>query len=362
MNTRSLILLFSAALLLPQAAAAERRIDNALLVGWDGAMRQRVVELLKAGELPNLSRLIAAGGMTDTMVTTGATETKSGWAEILTGRSADGLGIEDNLAYRPIPEGLTVFALLKKRIPGIKTVFLAGKENNVSFRGPHEICINCATRQPPDFRKTRYWDRETILPETRTFGNLPRRWVKREGETFFHAVADLDIHANALNKADNVGKEALAALERCRGSRFFAFFQFEEPDEQGHLYAEGSPEYLDGIRAADRWLGRLLEKLESLGVRKKTAVFVVSDHGFNPGRRGHSLSSQSLTVRGDETVLPDVKISHSPAADTFLAADMARPLRRGDRKDVTPTILDALGIPPAGIEPPLDGRSLFATP
>lgn len=359
MTTVLKTLLFCAALGLAQRAAAA---ENALLVGWDGAMRQQVAALLKAGELPNLSRLIAAGGMTDTMVTTGATETKSGWAEILTGRSADGLGIEDNEAYRPIPKGLTVFALLKKRVPGIKTVFLAGKENNVSFRGPHEICINCATRQPPDFRKTRYWDRETILPETRTFGNLPRRWVRREGETFFHAVADLDIHANALKGADNVGKEALAALERCRGSRFFAFVQFEEPDEQGHLYAEGSPEYLDAIRAADRWLGRLIKKLGSLGVRQKTAVFVVSDHGFNLGKRGHSLSSQSLNVPGQELALPKGTDSHSPAADTFLATDVARPLRQGDRKDVAPTILDALGIPPAELEPPLDGRSLFAAP
>jgi len=322
----------------PAALRSSRTVENAVLIGWDGANRPEVRDLLAAGELPNLSRLVAAGAMTDTSVTTGATETKPGWTEILTGRNAELLGIKDNLIYRPIPPGYTIFDVLKARIPGIKTVFLAGKDNNVSFRGPHEICVNCITRMPPDFAKTYWWDKSRILAKTRTYNGSPRRWESRAGEPYLNAVKSLDIHKTNLGPADRVGKAALSALERCRGARFFAFIQFEEPDEQGHVYKDGSPQYQDALRAADRWLGTLLAKLKDLGLSDRTAVFVASDHGFDPGLR-----------------------SHRSAPYTFLAVDLPGRLRAGDRKDVTPTILDVLGVAPESVRPPLDGRSLRET-
>ena len=122
------------------------------------------------------------------------------------------------------------------------------------------------------------------------------------------------------------------------GSRFFAFIHFEEPDEQGHVYKEGSQQYQDAIRAADRWLGSLVAQLKELGLYDRTAVFVVSDHGFDLGRR-----------------------SHRRAPYTFLATDIPGRLRSGDRKDVTPTILEVLGVDPASVLPPLDGRALWET-
>ncbi|MCX5796084.1 MAG: alkaline phosphatase family protein [Elusimicrobia bacterium] len=319
----------------PAALGSTRTVENAVLIGWDGAQRSEVLEMLAAGELPNLGRLVAAGGMTDTLVTTGATETKPGWAEILTGRNAELMGIKDNVIYRPIPPGYTIFELLKARIPGIKTVFLAGKGNNVAARGPHEVCVNCVTRMPPDFAKTHWWNKDEILAKTRTYDGSPRRWESRAGEPYFNAAKSLDIHKINLEAADRVGKAALSALKRCRGSRFFAFIHFEEPDEQGHVFKDGSPEYKDAIRAEDRWLGRLMAKLKELGLDDRTAVFVVSDHGFDPGLN-----------------------SHRKAPYTFLAVDRPGRLRAGDRKDVTPTILETLGVAPESVLPPLDGRSL----
>ena len=321
----------------PAALRSSRTVENAVLIGWDGANRPEVSAMLAAGELPNLSRLVSEGGMADTLVTTGATQTKPGWTEILTGRNAENLGIKDNHSYRPIPPGYTIFEILKARIPGIKTVFLAGKDNNVSSRGPHEICINCFTRMPPDYAKTHWWDKSEILAKTRTYDGLPRRWERREGEPYFNAAKSLDIHRIALGPADRVGESALSALKRCRGSRFFAFIHFEEPDEQGHIYKDGSQQYQDAIRAADRWLGRLVAQLKDLGLYDRTSVLVVSDHGFDPGGR-----------------------DHQRAPHTFLAANLPGLQRTGDRKDVTPTILEALGIiAPASVLEPLDGRSLW---
>jgi hypothetical protein len=331
--------LFAAPTALPARAAEPPAgtFDNAVLVGWDGVRRERLQEQLAAGNLPNLRRLIDAGGMTDTQVTTGSTQTKPGWAEILTGRSADGMGIESNDVYRPVPEGFTIFEALKKRLRGrVATIFIGGKDSNIGSRGPHEICVNCIHRMPPDYAQDEWWSREKISPITRTKCDLPVRWVRREGEPYFHTVKSLDLYKTAVGPADVVGAEALAALDRYRGGRFFAFIHFEDPDEQGHRHKESSPEYAEAIRTADRWLGLILDRLKADGVDGRTAVFVTTDHGFDPDERYHEC-----------------------APDTFLATGVKRPLRAGDRKDVTPTILEALGVDPSDVRPPLEGRSLF---
>ncbi len=311
--------------------------QNIVLIGWDGVRRERLHELLADGSLPNLSALIAEGGLTDTQITTGSTQTKPGWTEILTGRSADSLGIESNDVYGPIPKGDTVFEALKRRFHGrIATIFIGGKDSNIGNRGPHEVCINCIHRMPPDYAQDGWWSQEKISSNVRTKCGLPMRWVRREGEPYFHTVQSLDLYKVNLGPADSVGPQALAALDRYRGSRFIAFFHFQDPDEQGHRHNDGSKEYADAIRLADRWLGLIRDRLKADGLSGRTAVFVTTDHGFDADERYHEC-----------------------APDTFLATNVSRPLRAGDRKDVTPTLLDAIGVDPAEVKPAMDGRSLF---
>ena len=60
-------------------------VRNEVLIGWDGCLIDDVRLLLEQGRLPNLQRLIDEGCMIDTYITTSKTETKPGWAEILTG-------------------------------------------------------------------------------------------------------------------------------------------------------------------------------------------------------------------------------------------------------------------------------------
>ncbi len=336
MNVFFLVVLLTAP---ARAAAPTRAYDSALLVGWDGVRRERLQELLDQGALPNLRALIARGGMVPTQVTTGSTQTKPGWAEILTGRSADAMGIESNSVYRPVPRGATIFEILQRLRRwrgGIATIFIGGKDSNIGSRGPHEICVNCIHRMPPDYAQDQWWDRAKIAPITKTKCGLPMRWVRREGEPYFYTAKVLDDYETALGGADAVGPRALAALDRVRGRRFIAFIHFEDPDEQGHRHNEGSPQYDDAIRLADAWLGRLVERLRVDGLSERTAVFVTTDHAFDATQRYHEC-----------------------APDTFLATGVPRPMRPGDRKDVTPTILDALGYDPAALRPRLDGRSLF---
>ncbi|MBI5240641.1 MAG: alkaline phosphatase family protein [Elusimicrobia bacterium] len=313
-------------------------IRSVVLVGWDGCRQSDLERLLKAGKLPNLQGLITAGGYVRTRVTTGDTSTKPGWAEILTGYRAERLKITSNRNYQPIPRGYTLFERLKSVSAGkMAAAFLTGKINNLGHRGPHRICINCISRDTFTGSKTAYWDEnEPSIKRVPTNDGGPQRWVSRKGEPYFNTVPSLDIHKAALGSAAHVGSEALAVLDRLRDRPFIAFFHFEEPDEEGHVYGEGAAEYRQAILAGDAWLGRIVMKLRQLGLFDATAVFVVTDHGMDAGQK-----------------------EHFNAPETFLATNLRRRLRPGDRKDVAPTVLDALGLDASSIRPRLDGRSLF---
>ncbi|MCX5795449.1 MAG: alkaline phosphatase family protein [Elusimicrobia bacterium] len=320
----------------PQTPPAGAGPRNALLIGWDGVSRSRLEELLAKGRLPNLQALAAEGALVDIEVTTGATSTKPGWVEILSGYRAGRLGTPNNKTYRPIPEGYTIFERLKGHFgkEGIATAFLGGKQNNIGDRGPHEICSNCFGYDYRSRKLTYWWDRERCTAQT-TDGK-PRRWVHRDGEPYHKTKAAVDVFAIGLGPGEKVEAAAEAFLKEQRGRRFFGFFHFEDPDKQGHLHGENSPEYGRGIEEADRQLGAIVKALRARGLYEQTTIWVVSDHGFDPDTSDHHHASQ-----------------------IFLATNSKRKIRAGDRKDITPTILDDYGVPGADIQPPWDGKSLF---
>jgi arylsulfatase A-like enzyme len=58
------------------------------------------------------------------------------------------------------------------------------------------------------------------------------------------------------------------------------FSWMTEPDHIQHGYGAGAPESVASIRNDDAQLGRVLQTLESRGLRDKTNIIVVSDHGY----------------------------------------------------------------------------------
>jgi predicted AlkP superfamily pyrophosphatase or phosphodiesterase len=59
----------------------------------------------------------------------------------------------------------------------------------------------------------------------------------------------------------------------------YSLLWLNQPDVSQHAFSPGSPEALAGIRNSDSNLARILEALESKGVRTNTDILVVSDHG-----------------------------------------------------------------------------------
>jgi arylsulfatase A-like enzyme len=105
--------------------------------------------------------------------------------------------------------------------------------------------------------------------------------------------------------------------------------------------------YEGAIRALDARFGRLVRLLESRGLDESTLVAVTSDHGEEFWDHGSLLHSH--TVHGELVHVP--LILAVPGAAPRLIGKTVRSL------DIAPTVLEALGLPPA---PSHQGRSLLA--
>jgi arylsulfatase A-like enzyme len=79
----------------------------------------------------------------------------------------------------------------------------------------------------------------------------------------------------------------------------------------------------------------MVAQLKADGIYDHTAVYVTSDHGFDVGTTHHA------------------KASHS-----FLAGNDPQVTSAGEQRDITPTILQALGADTSTITPALPGKSL----
>lgn len=383
----------SAALAASSGVETEKPIKNAILISWDGVQREHLRELLEAGKLPNLKALIDEGTIVEIDVTH-KTDTKAGHAEMLTGYGPEVTGVHSNTVYQPIPKGYTIFERLEEALgsDNIATIMITGKAAHLGSRGPEpgktaQLRLrDLGSRLKPgkldEFRtevlarlkkvfgddkvgraiiwymvnSPREAGRELPLQLRRPPADLGKPQVGSEkpllrlrrqlaaagllggrpGEPYFNAKSAIDLtYLDKARPADEVGQLALESLDKYGKGRFFAFYHFSDPDHAGHKYGENSSEYSDAIVTADSWLGKLVEKLKELGIYEETRIYVTSDHGFDEG-----------------------KTSHAFAPYVFLATNDSAIKRRGDQRDIVPTILTRMGVDISNFTPPLLGRLL----
>lgn len=308
--------------------------QNVLLIGWDGTRRDRLKQLLADGRMPNLKSFLEDGQWLDTHISTGGTDTKAGWTQILTGYDPEITGVFNNWRrYRAIPAGYTLPERLKQAFgpDKIATVFLSGKTENLGTRGPHIICGNCERGLRAQEAK---WTRYSKVPPQR------REILHFDAEPYHLSHEHIDYFENGLGVQDKTGAKVLEYIDKLRDRRFFLFVEFEEPDEEGHRYKEDSKEYSQALVGDDAWLGKIVRRLQELNLSDQTLIYIVTDHGFNPGENNHHMAPDTF----------------------FITNDSAVRRKTGDRKDVTPTILDRFGVDLSHIQPPLSGQSLLQSP
>lgn len=159
--------------------------------------------------------------------------------------------------------------------------------------------------------------------------------------------------------ADHVSGAALAWLEDAatRPAPFFAWLHYFDPHgpyEPPPPFRErfSSAPYDGEIAFADREIGRVLDFLDSAGLRERTLVVFTADHGESLGEHGetsHALLIYDATVR-----VPLIVSAPSLFAEAVRYADGAV-----GHPDLLPSLTHLLGLDaPAG----LDGRNVFAHP
>src|SRR5262249_51641928 len=132
-----------------------------------------------------------------------------------------------------------------------------------------------------------------------------------------------------------VATEAVLPLFARSADPFLLVFWSRDPDGTQHNEGDSNgdlvpgingPTSLGSIRNADDDLGRILAKLDALGLAPETDVVVVADHGFS------TISKESKTSPSLELQVDGYPAGTLPLG--FLAFDLLR-LRKTDDPNVT---------------------------
>ncbi len=328
---------------------------NIVLIGWDGAGRANIHECLARGELPTLKQLSEEGALVEIDIITGATDTKAGWTQILTGYHPEVTGVFSNSRFKDVPEGLSVFERLKQHFgPEFACLAVIGKSGNVGeVRAPfkRKLTDQEAEEILAAQKEARRARQKAQAAEGQKPAGQPRlrprqiqgQVVEEDGVKFLvfggspyftmHKVCDVWEFGLALD--ERVGTRAIEVLEKYKDRPFFFFIHFAEVDSQGHKYGENSEQYKAALISNDTWTGKIIAKLKELSLYEHTLVYVTADHGFNEGATGHSY-----------------------APYVFLATNDPLVKRGGMRQDIAPTILARFGLDLSKFEPTLDGEPL----
>ena len=106
----------------------------------------------------------------------------------------------------------------------------------------------------------------------------------------------------------------------------------------------------------DRWVGHLIERLDSLGLMESTAVIVMADHGFYLGERGYI--GKSLIREHAQQPLPLYpEVCHIPLMVYLPDAEPRHLDTLAQPVDLPPTILELLGV---ALPERFQGHSLVA--
>lgn len=358
------VIRFFACPVVAQDKAGISKPRNIILVGWDGAQRAHVMECLERGELPNLKQLASEGALVNIDVVTGATDTKAGWTQILTGYNPEVTGVYSNGRFRDVPKGLSVFERLKDHF-GADFACLAviGKQQHCGeIREPFKRQISdeeaakiqmqqqagkkgqqaqAQKKQPGQAAAAQRKPKAPVQPGAgrQQVGQIVEengvKYLVFEGSPYYTMHKACDVWEYGLMEDKKVGTRALELLEKYKDRPFFFFVHFASVDHQGHRFGENSKEYNDALISNDTWTGKIIAKLKELGLYDKTLIYVTADHGFNEGATGHSYAPYVTLATNDPLVKRD-----------------------GMRQDIAPTILARFGLDLSRFQPPLDGEPL----
>jgi len=279
---------------------------------------------------PNLDRL-AAEGTQFLQCVSSAPSTLPSHSTLLTGRHPFVHGVRSNAGY-VLGDGNTTLAEVLSARGYITSAEIAA------------LVIGGHTQLGQGFDRYRDPEFEDIQRKTIT--------VLDEGE-------ERAIESNE-REAGDITRFGLEFLEENRNEKFFLwlhYFDAHRPYSPPIRFSETWSEspYHSEVQYIDEQVGRLLKQIEGLGLRERTLVVVVGDHG------------EGLGEHGEKTHVYFVYDSTMRVPLLFWGASVPRGLKvesLARTVDVAPTILDMLKLPPLeGVQgtsllPLMEGKSL----
>ncbi|HVS13512.1 MAG TPA: tetratricopeptide repeat protein [Thermoanaerobaculia bacterium] len=359
---------------------------RAVLIGIDSADWTLIDPLIEAGRMPNLARLKERGAWGEIETLHDIPLSPVIWTSVATGKTADAHGISWFMVDQPdgtrVPVRSTnrkveaIWSILARagRRPGVVGWWATYPAEDVGrgvivsdalgFHG-----FGSTARGGDDGRKTwppSLYDQVSVLVPSEQqvsyahlsrFVHIPEERYRQVMFTPARHVQHDPFNPIHLFQQYAVTAEGYTAIaEKLLAERRFDLFllYYEQVDSFSHLFMKYAPPRLEWIDEEsyerfkdvvtewyvhqDELLGRVLAQIDL----ERTAVFVVSDHGFKSGER---------RIRSESTVdVQRAHLDHEPLG-IFLAAGPHIP--RGARVegvsvlDVAPTLLHYLGFPVA---------------
>ncbi|MDQ3169629.1 MAG: sulfatase-like hydrolase/transferase [Acidobacteriota bacterium] len=186
---------------------------------------------------------------------------------------------------------------------------------------------------------------------------LDAKWGIDQGFEHYYDQFDLSKYkrislGDVARTAGEVVDAAMPWLEQNARNKFFAWMHFYDPHtpyappEPYKGRFEGRP-YLGEVAYVDAQIARVTNWLTSRGLMDRTIIIVTADHGESLGEHGEG--THGLFVYDATMKVPMVM-------RTPYAASKGRKVSQVVRShDITPTVLELLGLPS---DPVLEGRSL----
>ena len=320
MLLRFLVSLVALAFFAAASAPVAIAEDGVVLVSWDGIRRDVLYELLQYQQLgeapkacpqarqPIVFPVECNGYLTclpnlcnfqiiNSNDVEGKPLTRPQHAQMLSGYGPAETGEITNAGVNSLPPGFTVYENIHAMRPEVFNVHIAGRK----YVGQGII-----------------------------------RWAVESG------ALDLDLRRGGRDNytGDNTTEKVVTALDAIGQQPFFMFLHYKAADVLAHRSGDSRSQYREAIVQNDRQLGVVLGMLANRELLPTTEVYVTTDHGF------HGIFHVNAS---DPDIMQTWFASLRHNLDSTSEATIL---------DVTPTVLETLGVPLSSVIPPYRGRAL----
>lgn len=263
-----------------QEKAPPEGINHVIWIGSDGFGSHYV----KWEELPNLSKMRDAGSWTLHMRSVLPSASALNWKTMLVGA----------------PSEMHGFRTWGSQKPDVEPIY-------ANEKGLYPDLFRLVKDKDPNARTTCVYDWDGI------------------GYLYDKDCVDDDVF---VKTNDEVLATAFKQLET---KPTFAFVYFGDVDRAGHGQGWGSPEYQAAMRKMDDNIGKILDKIEELGMKDDTVVYFSSDHGgsekgHGDARLDHMEAPFVVCGRGIKSgEIKDVFVNYDCAATAAWLLGLKRP-------------------------------------